>query len=164
MPDQALTGAWVSKDIIAFEQSVSIQDELCGATIQLMDSVVFILDMSSLGVLEKDHLDMAFDDLAHILKHRSMQKKPVQILLNKTDIFLRNINEVLLPSPSEHAKHPSHRASIDGVIRYLAEYMGGLDRFQVRYINALSAGWMQKMLEDWRLMGIYKNLAQCGLV
>jgi hypothetical protein len=53
VPDQALTGAWVSKDVVAFEQSISVKDELCGATIQLMDSVVFILDLSGSGVLGK---------------------------------------------------------------------------------------------------------------
>lgn len=53
MPDQALTGAWVSKDIVAFEQSISVKDELCGATIQLMDSVVFILDLSRSGGMGK---------------------------------------------------------------------------------------------------------------
>lgn len=189
VPTKSLSGAWISKDLIALEANTkhTTQKEL-SKIMPLVDGIVCVADISTLdyrymvdpGKVSltvplpflstpvahqiKSQFNESLGLLEEVLGSRGPQRKPIQLLLNKTDILRRKLKHLGVSLYSEGGLLQYFPGSAESVAKCFKEHLGYCDEYYLREICALDATWMNHIFKVWREMMFKSKLLAAGVM
>ncbi|KAI3092677.1 hypothetical protein CBS147333_10213 [Penicillium roqueforti] len=170
VPTKSLSGAWISKDLIALEANTkhTTQKEL-SKIMPLVDGIVCVADISTLDYRYmvdpgKSQFNESLGLLEEVLSSRGPQRKPIQLLLNKTDILRRKLKHLGVSLYSEGGLLQYFPGSAESVAKCFKEHLGYCDEYYLREICALDATWMNHIFKVWREMMFKSKLLAAGVM
>ncbi|KAJ5801038.1 uncharacterized protein N7518_003106 [Penicillium psychrosexuale] len=170
VPTKSLSGAWISKDLIALEANTkhTTQKEL-SKIMPLVDGIVCVADISTLDYRYmvdpgKTQFNESLGLLEEVLGSRGPQRKPIQLLLNKTDILRRKLKHLGVSLYSEGGLLRYFPGSAESVAKCFKEHLGYCDEYYLREICALDATWMNHLFKVWREMMFKSKLLAAGVM